>query len=174
MKYTLTILGFLLVVILIMTLSPAQSMEMTTSHELAESGIMIDFEKIAVSSSTPPTFTGVPRKVQTGATPPAARIWFELAESGQVLVFPAVDDPTEPAPYPNRTIAKPYVETPAPLAGTPYHRRHTFEMAESGQTIVFYEIKTTSPEAVDHNVVVGKKVSPTTSDIRQVLEPHVN
>lgn len=41
MKYTLTLLGFVLVVILIMTFSPAQSMGMTTSDNLAEKGLHV-------------------------------------------------------------------------------------------------------------------------------------
>lgn len=138
MNYTINIIGSVLAMVLIMTLSPAQSMEMTTFHELAESGIVIGFADKPNVSKTPHTVTAAPDRTQTGATPPRAQLRFELAESGQEIVFPAEDDPAMLGPDPRRYIAKPYVETPAPLAGTPYHTRHTFEMAESGQTIVFH------------------------------------
>lgn len=155
MKYTIKITGSVLVMVLIMTLSAAQSMEMRTFHELAESGIIINFTKKTQTSYTPPTRTGAPDKTQTDATPPQARIRFELAESGQTIVFPLEADPAKPAPDPVRTIAKPDREAPTPLADTPYHTRHTFEMAESGQIIVFHDKITASPEAVEGNVMVA-------------------
>lgn len=164
MKYTIKITGSVLVMVLIMTLSAAQSMEMSTSHELAESGIIINFATKTQTSYTPPPLTGAPDKSQTDATQSQARIRFELAESGQTIVFPLEDDPAKPAPDTIRAIAKPDREAPAPLADTPYHTQHTFEMAESGQTIVFHDKITASPEAVEPNVMVANdtRAQPTT------------
>jgi hypothetical protein len=90
----------------IMARSPVQSMEKTSSHELAESGIMIQFEinpDIARASQTAPRQLDEPHP---GATPSKVRIRFELSESGQAIIFPIGDDPMKPAPDPIRTIGK--------------------------------------------------------------------
>lgn len=164
MKYTIKITGSVLVMVLIMTLSAAQSMEMRTFHELAESGIIINFAKKPQSSYTPPTRAVAPDRPQTVARPPQARIRFQLAESGQTIVFPLKDEPANSATDPIRTIVEPDREAPAPLADTPYHTRHTFEMAESGQTIVFHDKITASPGAVERSVTLADdtRAQPTT------------
>ena len=156
MKYTIITTGSVLVMVLIMTLSTAQSMEMTTSHELAESGIIIKFSMKPDVSLTPQTVPRMTDEAQAVTTPPQGQVRFELAESGHMLIFSTNDNPPKPAPSPIRHVAKPYVETPAPLAGTPYHTRHTFEMAESGQTISFPDMTTAAPKIADPDIMACK------------------
>jgi len=156
MKYMIKIIGATLPMVLIMTLSPVQSMEMTLSHIMAESGIILDFSEKPDVSSPPRAVPGTTHATHTVPTPLRDQLRFELAESGHTLNFWTGDDTVEPAPPPPRHVAKPYLETPAPSAGTPYHTRHTFVMAESGHTIVFYDRSTASPEVVNPDVRASK------------------
>jgi hypothetical protein len=103
--------------VLIMTLSPAQSMEMTAGFELPESGVMIHFTPQTKRSATAQFATVVPEKTPEAYPPTDTRPRIELPESRQMILFSTGDAPMDPAPGSNRCIAKPYVETPAPWGG---------------------------------------------------------
>lgn len=156
MKYITNILSSILAMILIMTLSPAQSMEMTAGYELPESGVMIHFTSQAERSHTPQHATGVSEETPKAYPTADTHSRIELPESGQMILFSNGDEPTDPATGSNRYIAKPYAETPAPWAGASYHRRHTFEMPESGNQIVFYDASTDSPEYASHDTLADQ------------------